>query len=795
MKKALLSITLLLYVVMTYGVESIEINSNWTFFNKYQPWTERYGSPRKSKVVNLPHDWSIEGGFDKESPSGFSGGYLSGGVALYRKDDIFIPESWSDKKVFIEFEGVYQNSDLYVNGVLLGRRPNGYISFYNDITEWVDFGTQNMLAVKVTNDDMPNCRWYSGSGIYRPVHLFAVDRLHFEHWSIFASTPTITEELAVVDVSYNIINDYEEIKHFTVKHQIFDDKGREVASSSRQEQLVGGAARAKSQSLVVKEPSLWCPESPYLYTLKSSIISGEEVINTEETTFGIRSIEFNATNGFVLNGVPTKLKGVCLHHDGGMVGAAVPPMLWERRLKTLKDMGCNAVRTSHNPFEPAFYNLCDSLGIMVMDELFDEWTVHTLDHVPNGYNKYWDEWHERDIKDFVMRDRNHPSVVIWSVGNEIMEQAFPEGHLIARNLVELFHELDPTRPVTCGNNKPHEANRTGFADEFDVVGYNYAPMFDTYEPDRDSYPERVMIGTESTRGNSTRGYYAFPLPENGMVTRTKDEYFSSYDGKARIYGMEHEWQVTKELDWVSGMFIWTGIDYIGETSWPWPTKYSDFGAIDACGFPKDAYYFYRSVWNEKETTLHILPHWNWTGREGQVTPVWCYTSCDEVELLLNGRSLGRRNFKTTDKLHLEWSDVKYEAGELRAIGYKGGKKVAEQRVATTGAPAKVKLEVDRKTLRKGTLDIAHITVSVVDSKGRHIADANTPLNYSVKGGRLLGIDNGDPKYVDSFQKLKDRELFNGLSLVIVQAAEKEEKIEITVSGEGIAPVSMTINVK
>ncbi len=795
MKKTLTTLLALVQLASSLSAaEYIDINKDWRFIAKYGPWAERMSSGAKGQAVDLPHDWSIEAGFDENSPSGRSGGYLNGGVALYRKDDIMIPAEWSDKKIYIEFEGVYQNSDLYVNAIELGRRPNGYISYYRDITKWIDAGKLNMIGVKVTNNDMPNCRWYSGSGIYRPVNLFATDKLHVEHWGVFITTPEVAQDEAIMSVSTSIFNEYDEVKQFTLKQELLDTKGRVVADASSLHILNGGVKRDFAQKMYVDKPNLWSPDTPYIYQVRTSVVVDGEVIDSQINKCGIRKIEFKPENGFSLNDVNLKLKGVCLHHDGGLVGAAVPPMLWERRLKLLKDMGCNAIRTSHNPFEPAFYDLCDSLGIMVMDEMFDEWTVHTLDHVPNGYNKYWDEWYQQDIKDFVMRDRNHPSVVMWSAGNEIMEQAFTNGAEIARDVVAQFKKYDTTRPVTCGNNKQFEANRTGFADEFDVVGYNYGPQFGTYIPDRKSYPNRAVVGTESTRGVSTRGYYNFPIPTAGP-TRNADEYFSSYDGKTRKYGMANEWKVTKELDWVAGMFIWTGIDYIGETSWPWPTKYSDFGAIDACGFPKDAFYYYRSVWNEKDVTLHLLPHWNWSGREGQVTPVWCYTSCDEVELFLNGKSQGRRSFKDTTEGHLAWNELKYEAGELRAVGYKGGKRIAETRVATTGEAAAVELELDRKLLRKGSKDVAHVTIKVVDKDGRYIANSNKALNYKIKGGKLLGIDNGDPQYVGSFKETQNRTLFNGLALLILQADDSAEKATIEVSGEGIKSASVTIDIK
>lgn len=770
----------------------INLNEEWHFFNPYLPWSE--GRPNKGgRFVNIPHDWSIEGPFNKDNPSGSSGAYLQGGKALYQKH-LDVPENWHGKKVFIEFDGVYQNSEVFINGVLVGKRPNGWVSFSYEISQWLNYGEENLIAVRVTNTNMPNCRWYSGSGIYRPVRIVVVNPLHIKQWGVFVSTPIVEKECAFVKVNTTLTNDYQEVLHVSIIQQVLDEKGNILAEQQDDYSIAANKEQEFSQWVKMENPKLWDIDHPNLYTLKTIVRSNEKEYDDVLNNFGIRTIVFDKDKGFSLNGTRMKLKGVCLHHDAGMLGAAVPPMVWERRIKLLKEMGCNAIRTSHNPFDPTFYDLCDRMGMMVMDEAFDEWTVHKTDKVPFGYHQYWDEWHACDLTDIIRRDRNHPSIILWSVGNESIEQSFPHGKEIARELVSICHQEDPTRFVTHGNNKHIEANMTGFADEFDVVGYNYGHQFQMYEPDRIKYPYRKVIGTENTRGNSTRGYYAFPVPEDYRMVRTKDEYFSSYDGWTRKYGQENEWKVTRDLDYVSGMFIWTGIDYLGETSWPWPTKYSDFGVIDACGFPKDAYYFYKSVWNENEITLHLLPHWNWEGREGEITPVWCYTNCDEVELFLNGKSKGRKRFND-DILHLEWNDVRYEPGILKAIGYRKGKKVIEKEVVTTGKPYAFSIESDVKTIRANNQDVVHFIISVKDDQGYPVPDANTAFNVEVSGGRLLGIDNGDPKYVGSFMGTKHRTLFNGLALVIVQSTSKKENIKINISSESIKGCDLIVNVK
>ncbi len=801
MKKRCLSVVLLLSLIACGATarEVTDLNKGWFLFNPYRPWTERMASPgdalaSSSNKIDVPHDFSIAGPFDKDNPSGSSGGYLPGGKALYRRNDLKIKEEWRDKRIVLEFEGVYRNSTVYFNGIEVGHRPNGWVSFWYDVTKWAEFGADNSLAVKVDNTVQPAERWYSGSGITRPVRMIVTDKLHIEQWGVYVTTPVVERDQAAVAVQTSVANFHPQVRAFELVQQVEDAAGKVVASVKGDFSLPAGGSATLPQQVMVRNPKLWDIDTPELYTLRTIVSSGGQAVDETTTTFGIRTTRFDADKGFFINGRNVKMKGVCLHHDCGMVGAAVPPGVWERRLNILKDMGCNAVRTSHNPFDPAFYDLCDRMGILVMDEFLDEWSVHKLDVAPYGSHLYWDEWHVQDLTDLVMRDRNHPSVVIWSVGNEIMEQAWPDGAKMARELVTLLHRLDPSRPVTCGNNKQIEANKTGFTDEFDVAGYNYGPQFNNYERDRKAYPSRKFIGTESTRGTSTRGYYAFPVPADGKIVRTKDEYFSSYDGLFRKYGQENEWQVTKKLDYIAGMFIWTGIDYIGETSFPWPTKYSDFAPLDACCFPKDAFYFYRSVWNEKQETLHLLPHWNWAGREGEVTPVWCYTTCDEVELFLNGHSQGRRKMGADGKLHLEWADLKYEAGELKAIGYRGGKKILETVTETTGQPAAVRIETDRRAIKADGYEVVHFTVSTLDEKGRYVPTAHSALNYTVKGGKLLGIDNGDPQYVGSFMQLKDRKLFNGLALVIVQATGKAGRIEITVSGEGLKPATAVVDV-
>lgn len=799
MRKTILFTLVILNSISIFASrEIIDLNENWYFQSPYQVWSEGV-RPRWGKYtqINLPHDFSIAQPFDKNCITGTSGGYLPGGTAIYRKEDVFIKEEWKGKRIYLEFDGVYQNSEVFINGVRVGRRPNGWISFGYDITRWLDFGKNNMISVKVDNSLHLNCRWYSGSGIYRSVRAIVTEPLHVSHnGGIFVSTPAISKGKAALRMEYLVVNELDSLKTFSLQYEIEDLKNNIVVCGETKEQLKNKEEKLFVQTSSIINPILWDVNSPNLYVLKTKIVSDGKIIDEKSTSFGIRSIRFDADKGFFLNDRNIKMKGVCIHNDAGMLGVAVPYGVLERRIKILKEMGCNAIRTSHNPFDPQFYEICDKLGMLVMNEIFDEWTVPTTARVPYGSNLYWNEWHERDLRDFLKRDRNHPSVVIWSVGNELTEQFFPEGKEIAERLVKICHELDPTRLVTTGNNAMPEANRTGMANVVDVAGYNYGPQFELYEKDRQAYPKRKFIGTESTRGNSTRGYYSFPILVDGLLTKTPEMYYSSYDGITRKYGMEYEWKVTKSLDYIAGMFIWTGFDYIGETDYPWPSKYCNFGAIDACGFPKDAFYFYKSQWDESKNVLHLLPHWNWQGREGEITPVWCYTNCDEVELFLNDKSLGRRNFLNTSKLRLEWNDVKYERGTLKAVGYRKGIKIMEEKIQTTSEAYAFKINVDKDYLRCDNRDIAHLTISVVDKNELSVPTANTEFNIKITGDvKLLGIDNGDPLFVGDFKQSTKRNLFNGLALAILQSTRNKGKIKIEVSGENMLRDIIEIDVR
>lgn len=768
-----------------------DFNENWVFKKDITPWVWRYKLETFNwEKVTLPHDWSITGPFNKDEPVKGFGAYLPTGTGVYRKNFKLDP-SQKDKNITIEFDGVYMNSEVYCNGVWLGKRPNGYIGFSYDITPYVKFGDfENKIMVLVDNSRQISTRWYSGSGINRDVRLVVTDKLFIPQWGTFVTTPKINNSLATVNVKTTVRNNYTDARKITVKALVYNQEGELVAqkySSAKANEKSGTDVETEIQ---VARPVLWSVDNPYLYKVVNEVLYDDKVTDRYETAFGIREIRFDADKGFFLNNINVKMKGVCLHHDGGGVGSAVPIQVWERRLKLLKEMGCNAVRTSHNPFDPEFYDLCDKMGFLVMDEFFDEWTLWKLPEVTQGYNIDWEKWWKKDLTDGIKRDRNHPSVVIYCAGNEIIEQNRPWGKELAKEIVDMYHQTDPTRPVTSGNNMVPEANILGFPDVFDVAGYNYGIQFEVYEEDRKNYPQRKFIGTESTRGQSTRGEYVFPFKYNNQPVKTPEGYFSSYDYKYRKFGQENEWKVTKANDYIAGIFLWTGIDHLGESTWP---KINDeVGAIDRCGFPKDAFYFYQSQWTEKPM-VHLLPHWNWKGKENSEIPIWSYTNCDEVELFLNGKSLGKKDFKGTENLHLDWN-VKYQPGELKAIGFKAGKKVAEEIINTTAEPVRFKIITDKKSVKANGRDVLHLVVSALDKNNRAVPVANDKFTIKVKGpAKLLSLDNGDPLFKGSFQSSSNK-LFNGLALGIIQSTKTKGSIIITVDN-GLIKSSESITIE
>ncbi len=771
--------------------------------------------------VDLPHDWSIEGPYSENAPTTGRGGYLPTGVGWYRR--VFdAPPAWRGKRVHINFDGVYMNSDVWINGVLLGHRPYGYISFEYDLTPHLHFGGRNVLAVRVDNSLQPDTRWYSGTGIYRHVWLTVTNPVHVAPWGTYITTPDVTPESATVRIRTSVTNDGVSIAGATVVTNVTGPAGAAPArpAAPRPEgirpfprtpaesiDIAPGGQCVLDQSVAVPKPHLWSPDAPALYHAHTVVTVGGKIVDEYDTPFGIRTMAYDVDKGFLLNGQPVKMHGMCLHQDGGCVGAAVPIQVWERRLRLLKAMGCNAIRTSHNPPAPEFLDLCDRMGFLVMDESFDEWTGHKVAH---GYASYFQEWGIRDLTDMLHRDRNHPSVVLWSLGNEIGEQTAANGADVLRPLVETVHREDPTRPVTaaCDSVYTDRGGATlGFLNLLDIVGYNYVDRWGTrretyYADDRRQFPERKFIGTEDSNIRQVRGEYNFvPTGSDGLV---RGGYTAS------MIDTEQLWKFVRTHDYVIGDFIWTGIDYLGEAQWP--NKLNTSGALDTCAFPKDTYYFWQSQWTAAPM-VYVFPHWNWAGREGQVIPVLCYSNCSSVELFLNGKSFGAKSLAfprsgtsggwntyaqppvrpSTADLHLSW-DVPYEPGILKAVGYRNGKPVCEGTIATAGPAAALALAVDGDTLTADPDTVAEVTVKVVDAQGTVVPEAANRVSFVVSGpARLIGVDNGAPANHDSYQA-SSRPAFHGLALAVVRLTGTAGTVSVTATSPGLAPATVTIKV-
>lgn len=782
---------------------------NWKFSQTDTIGADKFGfNDTRWRILNLPHDWSIENEFIKEASTGGGGGYLPTGIGWYRKH-FALSKSALLKSVWIEFDGVYQNSDVWINGHHLGHYPNGYMSFYYDLTPFVKSG-ENIISVRVDNALQPNTRWYSGSGIYRHVWLDIANPLHIVQWGTYITTPQVDSSSATINVKTKIDNSSAVFKNIVLRSVIVDAKGNEIASNESPISVPSKNQTETEQKITVIDPVLWSLESPTMYSVRSVVLEKGKVIDEMISPFGIREIKYDANKGFLLNGKQVKMNGVCLHHDAGSVGAAVPLAMWVRRLKTLKEMGCNAIRTSHNPVAPEFLDLCDRMGFLVMDEMFDVWKSHK---VKFDYASYFDQWSQHDLVNFIRRDRNHPSVVLWSAGNEIGEQGQPRGYKVLRPLIETFHREDPTRPVTTGNDHIADDNSPitpEFLNLLDIVGYNYVDRWHErrelfYDIDKRNHPEWKMVGTESVSIPGIRGNYfsggGFFGPVDSTTVRPAN--------LGSVIRAEQLWKFVSVHDYVIGDFMWTGIDYIGESRWP--SKNSSSGVIDLCGFPKDAYYFYQSQWTSKPM-IHLFPHWNWKGKEGKVIQVMAYTNCDSVELFVNGKPFGIKALQfprpgnsgawnrydvppvnnTTADLHLMW-DVPYEPGTLKAVGRKGGKIVVEEEIHTTGVPAALRLSVDRNTINADERDVAHVKIEVVDGNGYVVPDANEAVQIVVEGeGKLIGLDNGNP-FDHTSMKSDHRNVFNGLALAVVQSNNKAGGILVRTNSSSLKNASIEIN--
>lgn len=745
------------------------------------------------RTLNLPHDWSIEGSFSKDNPTKQAEAGLPAGIGWYRKTFV-IPSNQKNKEIFVYFEGIYHNSQVWINGHYLGERPNGYISFSYVLTPWLRFGGRNVIAVRVDNSDQPNSRWYTGSGIYRHVWLIGLNKTHFTQWGTFVTSPAIGRDKATLHIATTIDN---AAGNMRLEVAVANEHGAMVASGDWPLPDTGAGKQVQVQrNLVIRRPQLWSVNKPYLYKVSLKIMKGSRVLDDYAVRTGIRSFKFGAANGFSLNGVPMKIKGVCLHHDLGPLGAAINKRAIERQLLLLKNMGCNAIRTSHNPPAPEFLDLCDSLGFLVMDEAFDVWKKKKVKH---DYHEDWTAWHRRDLTDQVLRDRNHPSVFIWNIGNEIREQFDSTGTPIARELAGIVRGIDDTRPITSALTEADpKKNFIYQSGTLDLVGFNYHP--ELYPDFPKNYPGQKFIATETTSAEETRGFYDQPTdttrhwPEGAKIpfTQGNPQYeVSAYDNVAAYWGSTHEatWKVIKKYKFLSGLFVWTGFDYLGEpTPYPWPARSSYFGIIDLAGFPKDVYYMYQSEWTNKPV-LHLLPHWNW--KPGQMVDVWAYYSqADEVELYLNGKSLGMRS-KKGDDLHVSWR-VKYEPGTLKAVSRKNGRVVLTEEIHTAGPAAKLVLVAGRKKLHADGRDLSFITVRIEDKEGNLVPDAQNLVHFRLSGPAFIaGVANGYQASLEPF-KADYRKTFHGLCLGVIQSSGKKGVATITVSAKGLKSGKVTL---
>jgi beta-galactosidase len=744
--------------------------------------------------ITVPHDWAIYGPFDKNNDlqtvkiledgetktsqkTGRTGGLPHIGTAWYRKKLIFSPED-KNKKISVEFEGAMSNAQVYLNNKWIGEWPYGYSSFYFDITKNINWQGENILAVKLTNHP-ESARWYPGAGLYRKVNLIKTNNQHINHWGTFIQTKSINKNQAEILIATQTTN----ADGLELKTIIFNSSGKQVNEISTKINQTDKS----SQNVTVNNPNLWSADNPNLYLAKSYIIDNGKIVDQYETTFGIREISFTPNTGMWVNGVNEKLKGVCIHHDLGPLGIAINKNALIHRLKMLKEMGCNAIRGTHNPHAVELLELCDQMGFYFIDEAFDEWKVPK---VKNGYHLLFDKWAEKDLTAMILRDRNHPSVIMYSMGNEIREQENSNGGIVAQFLTDISHKLDPTRPTTAGFNNWDKAIKNGLANAVDIPGWNYKPKF--YEKIHQDYPNWVIYGSETASTVSSRGIYKFPTVQGAMKTYA-DFQSTSYDLEYCSWSQlpDSEWLYQDKNDFVAGEFVWTGFDYLGEPTpyqGTWPSRSSYFGIIDLAGIPKDRYYLYQSKWS-KNKMLHVLPHWNWEGKEGEIVPVYAYTNHQSAELFVNGKSYGIRKTNTEnllDRYRLRWENVVYSPGEIKVVAYDENNKIVETKYIITAAKASnIDLKADKNTLTADDEDLAYITISVTDMKGDLNPTSNNKLTINVTGeGELIGLCNGDAAGLQSF-KGNIMDAFGGKCMAVVKSTKKAGEIEIKVSAEGL----------
>lgn len=763
----------------------------------------------KWETVDIPHDWAIFGPFDKNNDlqnvavtqnfetqaslkTGRTGGLPYVGIGWYRTTFHSTP----GKQTTLIFDGAMSEARVFVNGKEACFWPCGYNSFYCDVTSLVnEDGKNSTLAVRLENRPQSS-RWYPGAGLYRNVHVVTTEKIHVPVWGTQITTPYVKDEYASVCLRTTILN--AEKTELTVVTDIIDADGQVVSTKTNKGVINHG--QPFTQNFIVERPKLWSPETPVLYKAVSKIYSGDTLLDTYSTRFGIRTIEYIADKGFYLNGKRRKFQGVCNHHDLGPLGAAINVAALRHQLTLLKEMGCDAIRTSHNMPAPELVELCDEMGFMMMLEPFDEWDIAKCD---NGYHRFFNEWAEKDMVNMLRQYRNNPCVVMWSIGNEVPTQWSPEGYKVAKFLQDICHREDPTRPVTCGMDQVKSVLANGFAAMLDIPGLNYRAHL--YDEAYERLPQNIILGSETSSTVSSRGVYKFPV-ERKAGAMYDDHQSSSYDLEYCNWSNipDIDFARAEDHEWTIGQFVWTGFDYLGEPS-PydtnaWPNHSSMFGIIDLASIPKDRYYLYRSVWNKEAETLHILPHWNWEGREGEKIPVFVYTNYPSAELFINGKSYGRqtkhKNGTVENRYRLMWHDAVYQPGEVRVVAYdEQGNPVAEKTIRTAGKPHHIELVTDRSSLQADGKDLAYVTLRIVDKNGNLCPNDGRLVSFKVKGaGKYRASANGDPTCLDLFHK-PEMHAFGGMLTVIVQSGEKTGEIELQATAKGIKTGAIRIPVK
>ncbi len=782
----------------------VELNENWRFHLGDLSGAELPGyDDTQWRMLNLPHDWSIEEPFDPRWAS--STAYLPGGIGWYRRD-FQVPNLEAGDRVYIDFDGVYCNSDVWINGKHVGYRPNGFLSFQYDLTPHILLGVTNVLAVRVNHEKYADSRWYTGSGINRGVRLVLLHPVHIKHWGVFVSSKMRENGAAFVTADVELENLTDRFHPVNVHCTLVSSDGLDVARDSSDFEIAAKSEDRVSLGMIVKAPKLWSVDSPYLYTLRTQVCVEDRICDLTDTVCGIRFIKFDPNDGLTINGESVKMRGVCIHDDVGTLGTAVPEKVWHRRLRILRDAGVNAIRMSHNPHAPELYDLCDRMGFLVQDEAFDEWELGKHKWIQgwnvgepgtDGYHEYFTEWAEQDLRDMILRDRNHPCIIMWSIGNEIDYPNDPYTHEIldvgknpqiygrgynpslphsnrlgeiAKRLVEIVKMHDYTRPVTAALAAALISNETGFADALDIVGYNYQEY--RYEEDHQKYPSRPLYGSE-----------------NGMRWTF--------------------WNAVASQSYISGQFLWTGIDYLGEAG-RWPHRGSGSGLLDLCGFPKPEYYFRKSIWTEKPMVFlgtcaiskedEIESLWShtkaepiWRGETGVPVRVICFTNCNEVELFVNDRSLGVKRLNCEDNQILWWN-VPYENGSVKAIGGDGQEIQCFGELRTHGSPCRILAECDADSLHGDGLDLAHIEVMVVDEGGVLTYDAINEIEWVLEGPiRLMGLESGDQKSHEDYRSNK-RRVFHGKELGYIQAMRGEGMAKVTLRSPGLASAEIRIPV-